>query len=158
MLVLFCIFFYCMIEIFTIINYHTNIQRKSSIENESRDGSMNSIIIKRVYDSYSEDDGYRVLVDRLWPRGISKEKINMNHWAKEISPSTELRKTFQHNADTMEEFKRRYYFELDNNEYSAEFIHQIKDKLKEGNVTLLYAAKDTVYNHAHVLKDWMNEK
>ncbi|MDD4088591.1 MAG: DUF488 domain-containing protein [Tissierellia bacterium] len=116
---------------------------------------MNEIKIKRVYAGSSEDDCYRILVDRLWPRGISKEKININKWAKEISPSTELRKTFKHDPDTMDEFKTRYNIELDNNEHAAGFINLIKDKLKEGNVTLLYAAKNEEYNHAVVLKEWL---
>ncbi len=119
---------------------------------------MHSIKIKRVYVELSQDDGYRILVDRLWPRGISKEKININNWAKEITPSTELRKTFNHNPDTMNEFKERYYYELESNEHSKEFVNLIKDKLKEGNVTLLYAAKNEEYNHAIVLKEWIEEK
>lgn len=119
---------------------------------------MHSIRIKRVYVELSQDDGYRILVDRLWPRGISKEKININNWAKEITPSTELRKTFNHNPDTMNEFKERYYYELESNEHSKEFVNLIKDKLKEGNVTLLYAAKNEEYNHAIVLKEWIEEK
>lgn len=119
---------------------------------------MYNIKVKRVYDETSEDDGCRILVDRLWPRGISKEKINIDMWAKKITPSTELRKTFSHDADTMEYFRTRYYFELSNNEHSVEFINLLKCKLKEGNVTLLYAAKNTEYNHANVLKDWIEEK
>ena len=116
---------------------------------------MHEIKIKRVYAGTSEDDGYRILVDRLWPRGISKEKINIDKWAKEITPSTELRKTFKHDPDTMGEFKIRYYFELDNNEHAVDFINLIKDKLNEGNVTLLYAAKNEKYNHAVILKEWI---
>ncbi len=121
----------------------------------AREFIMYNIKIKRVYAEQSEDDGYRILVDRLWPRGISKEKININLWAKEVAPSTELRKEFNHNPDTMDEFKIRYNFELDNNEHTAGFINLINDKLKEGNVTLLYASKNEEYNHAIVLKDWL---
>lgn len=116
---------------------------------------MYEIKIKRIYAESSEDDGYRILVDRLWPRGISKEKINIAKWAKEISPSTELRKTFKHDPDTMGEFKIRYILELDNNEHAAEFIDLLREKLKESNVTLLYAAKNEEYNHALVLKEWI---
>lgn len=115
------------------------------------------IKIKRVYAESSDDDGYRILVDRLWPRGISKEKININKWAKEITPSTELRKTFKHDPDTMEEFKIRYNFELDNNEDALVFIDLLRNKLKEGNVTLLYAAKNEEYNHAIILKEWIED-
>jgi uncharacterized protein YeaO (DUF488 family) len=120
-----------------------------------RRNTMHSIKIKRVYAAPSEDDGYRILVDRLWPRGISKEKININKWAKEITPSTELRKTFKHDPETMDEFRDRYYFELDNNEQAPDFINLMKDKLKEGNVTLLYAAKNEEYNHAIILKGFI---
>lgn len=119
---------------------------------------MYNIKVKRVYEDSSEDDGYRILIDRLWPRGISKEKINIQKWAKEITPSNELRKTFNHNPDTMEDFKERYYFELETNEHTVEFANLIKDKLQEGNVTLLYAAKNEEYNHAIVLKKWIEEK
>jgi len=118
---------------------------------------MCNIRVKIVYTESSEDDGYRILVDRLWPRGISKEKIKIDKWAKEISPSNELRKTFNHNPETMDEFKERYFFELDNNEHSAEFVNLIKDKLIEGNVTLLYAAKNEQFNHAIVLKEWIEK-
>ncbi len=116
---------------------------------------MYDIKVKRVYEEFSKDDGYRILVDRLWPRGISKEKINIAKWAKEISPSSELRKTFNHEPDTMGEFRERYYFELDNNEHAVEFINLIKEELKENNVTFLYAAKNEEYNHAVVLKEWV---
>lgn len=119
---------------------------------------MYGIKIKRVYDEAAEDDGFRILVDRLWPRGISKDRINIDKWAKEIAPSTALRKTFSHNEETMDLFKAGYYFELDNNEAAVEFIDLLKGKLKEGNVTLLYASKNTVYNHALVLKDWIEER
>lgn len=119
---------------------------------------MYNVNVKRIYAESSEDDGYRILVDRLWPRGISKEKINIDKWAKEITPSTELRKLFNHSEDTMEEFKIRYNFELDNNEHAVEFINLLKDKLQEGNITLLYAAKNEVHNHALALKEWIEEK
>lgn len=119
---------------------------------------MNHISVKRVYDDYSADDGYRILVDRLWPRGMRKEKIRLDRWAKEISPSTELRKSFRHTADTMEAFKQKYVFELDQNEQAPDFLALVKNKLAEGNVTLLYAAKDTVNNHANVLKGWIEER
>lgn len=119
---------------------------------------MNTINVKRIYEESSVDDGYRILVDRLWPRGFTKEKANIDKWAKGISPSTELRKTFSHDADTMEEFTRRYIDELDNNEYSYEFVNFVKDRLSKGNVTFLYAAKNVNMNHAIVLMNWIKEK
>ncbi|WFA09910.1 DUF488 family protein [Tissierella sp. Yu-01] len=114
--------------------------------------------IKRIYEGPDLEDGYRVLVDKLWPRGISKERAKLDYWAKGITPSTELRKYFCHDADKFEEFSKGYIFELDNNEASVEFINLIKDKLNEGNVTLIYAAKDPHINHAKVLKEWIEQK
>ncbi len=118
---------------------------------------INHLQVKRIYSEFSHTDGYRILVDRLWPRGITKEKAHIDYWAKEITPSTELRKTFNHDENTMDEFKIRYYLELDNNEHRVAFIDLICNKLNEGNVTLLYAAKNETYNHAHVLKEWIKE-
>ncbi len=118
---------------------------------------INHLQVKRIYSEFSHTDGYRILVDRLWPRGITKEKAHIDYWAKEITPSTELRKTFNHDENTMDEFKIRYYLELDNNEHRGAFIDLIRNKLNEGNVTLLYAAKNETYNHAHVLKEWIKE-
>ncbi len=118
---------------------------------------MNNIIIKRVYEEYAENDGYRILVDRLWPRGMTKEKAHIDDWAKIISPSTELRKTFNHDVDTWDEFRIRYLIELDNNERADEFISLIKEKLQHSNVTLLYAAKNKDINHAIVLKEWIED-
>ena len=118
---------------------------------------MNNIIIKRVYEEYAENDGYRILVDRLWPRGMTKEKAHIDYWAKIISPNTELRKTFNHDADTWDEFKIRYLIELDNNERADEFISLIKEKLQHSNVTLLYAAKNEDINHVIILKEWIED-
>lgn len=114
--------------------------------------------IKIIYEEVSTEDGYRILVDKLWPRGISKEKAKLDYWAKEITPSTELRKYFCHDAEKFDEFSKRYMLELETNELSVEFIDLIRGKLKEGNVTLVYAAKDPQINHALVLKDWIEEK
>lgn len=119
---------------------------------------MNTIKVKRIYEETSYDDGYRILVDRLWPRGFTKEKANIDKWAKSISPSTELRKTFNHDAETMDEFTKKYIYELDTNEYSFEFINYVKEKLSESNVTFLYAAKNVDINHAIVLMKWIKEK
>lgn len=118
---------------------------------------MNNIKIKRVYEEYTEEDGYRILVDRLWPRGITKEKAHINYWAKIMSPSTELRKTFKHDLDTWEEFRIRYMLELDNNEHGNEFVSLIKEKLQYGRVSFIYAAKNQELNHAIILKEWIEE-
>lgn len=119
---------------------------------------MNSIKLKRIYDPPEEDDGYRILVDRLWPRGVSKEKANIDEWANSVTPSTEIRKEFGHDPNLMEEFKRKYIYELDHNEFSGEFVDHVRQKLEHVNVTLLYAAKSRIVNHATILKDWLEEQ
>lgn len=119
---------------------------------------MNLIKIKRIYDPPEADDGYRVLVDRLWPRGVSKERASIDDWAKNITPSPEIRKEFHHDPDLMDEFRRKYIYELDNNEFAAEFADRIRDKLKDVNVTLLYAAKSRTINHAIILQEWLEEQ
>ena len=116
---------------------------------------MNKVSIKRIYDPVSETDGFRVLVDRLWPRGISKEKARVDLWAKEITPSSALRKEYHQHPDRFEEFRDKYNEELRNNEETAPFIALVKQKLREGNVTFLYAAKNMEANHALILKAWI---
>lgn len=107
------------------------------------------IKVKRIYESYDKKDGYRVLVDRLWPRGISKEKAHLDLWLKEIAPSTELRKWFGHDPKKWNEFEKRYKKELDD---KKELITQIKELENEHKqVTLLYGARDTEHNEAVVL-------
>lgn len=107
------------------------------------------IKLKRIYEPYSKDDGYRVLVDRLWPRGESKEKAHLDLWLKEIAPSTELRKWFGHDPNKWEEFEKRYKKEL---ESKPELFKQLKALLnKHKQVTLLYGARDIEHNDAVVL-------
>jgi len=108
--------------------------------------------IKRIYDNASSDDGFRVLVDRLWPRGVSKEKAKLDLWLKDIAPDPELREWFNHDPNKFKEFSARYKTELDKN--SA--VSELKKLLKEhGTVTLLYGAKDSTVNHAAVLRDYL---
>lgn len=116
-----------------------------------------SLKIKRIYDEANSTDGYRVLVDRLWPRGITKEKAKIDYWAKEITPSTEIRKTFKHEAERFADFKNAYLYELNNNIHAEEFLALMNEKLKIDNVTLLYAAKDDKINHVVVLKNWIEQ-
>lgn len=104
--------------------------------------------IKRVYEKPERDDGYRILVDRLWPRGISKASAEIDEWIKEIAPSTELRKWFNHEPEKFSEFKKRYKEELKTQVAELKKIHEISQKKK---ITLLYSAKDTQYNQAVVL-------
>ena len=118
---------------------------------------MNKLCCKRIYETPAETDGFRILVDRLWPRGIKKEKADINLWAKEIAPSNELRKWFSHDPEKYDEFKELYTKELNSNPQSQEFKDLCLQKIKDLNVTLLYAAKDEKYNNAVVLKDWLDE-
>lgn len=113
--------------------------------------------IKRIYEEAGAEDGYRILVDRLWPRGVSKERAALDYWAKEISPSSDLRKYFNHEMDRFEEFTGAYLYEISINKKSKEFLDLVIEKLRLGNVTLLYAAKDATINHVVVLKNWIEE-
>lgn len=113
--------------------------------------------IKRIYEAASNDDGYRILVDRLWARGVSKEEAELDNWFKDIAPSNETRKAFDHEEDKFENFEKKYLNELNKNKETKQFLDLIRDKLKLGNVTLLYAAKDQEMNNAVVLKKWLEE-
>jgi uncharacterized protein YeaO (DUF488 family) len=112
---------------------------------------MPSLRIKRVYEPPAPDDGVRILVDRLWPRGLSKEAAALDHWFKDIAPSPELRTWFDHREDRFDEFKQRYRIELKANPALADF----RKLTKSGKVTLLYAAHDQKVNHAVVLADYI---
>ena len=105
---------------------------------------------KRIYDAASAEDGFRVLVDRLWPRGITKEILGADAWMKEVAPSTDLRKWFQHEAPKWSEFKRRYFQELDQ---KPEVLDPLKREARKGTVTLLFSARDTKHNHAVALME-----
>ena len=108
------------------------------------------LTIKRVYDEPGKDDGTRILIDRLWPRGLSKEKARVDLWLKEISPSTELRQWFAHDPAKWAEFKTRYCAELRQN---GEQLTVLKQAIAKGTVTLLYGAKDEQHNDAIVLQE-----
>ena len=108
------------------------------------------IRIKRVYDPVSPDDGKRVLVDRLWPRGIKKEAARIDEWLKDIAPSDGLRKWFAHDPAKWDEFKDRYQRELKKN---VQPLEHLRKETEQGKVTLLFAAKDTEHNNAVVLKN-----
>jgi uncharacterized protein YeaO (DUF488 family) len=110
---------------------------------------MPPILIKRIYEPPSEEDGFRVLVDRIWPRGVSKKDAAIDHWAKDIAPSTELRKWFNHDPVRWNEFQKRYQQEL-KSQVSA--LRQVLEKGGGRRLTLLFAAKDTEHNQAVVLK------
>ena len=106
--------------------------------------------LKRAYEKPSKEDGLRILVDRLWPRGLTKDKAAIDVWLKEIAPSTALRKWFDHDPEKWNEFKKRYKAELKDNK---EQVAILKTHLKSGPVTLIYAAKDETHNDAIVLKE-----
>lgn len=109
---------------------------------------MNTIKIKRIYEDPSKNDGYRILIDRVWPRGVSKENAKLDDWMKDIAPSNELRKWFDHDPDKFDEFAKRYLKELN---YKKENLMEVRKKAKDQAVTLLYGAKDTEHNQGVVL-------
>jgi uncharacterized protein YeaO (DUF488 family) len=110
---------------------------------------------KRIYDDSSEDDGFRILVDRLWPRGMSNEKAKVDLWLKDIAPSDELRKWFAHDEKKWDEFKHSYFEEL---AQKAKLVSLIMEKSRQGNVTLLYGAKNEGLNNAVALKEYLLTK
>lgn len=117
---------------------------------------MTQIEIKRIYEPYQKSDGFRVLVDRLWPRGIAKVTAHIDLWDKGISPSTEVRQMFNHEDDKWVWFKKAYLSELKGNKVAVDsFLSQIKGKSK---ITLLYGAKSPDHNHAIILRDFLRKK
>ena len=110
------------------------------------------IKLKRVYEAVEEEDGYRVLVERLWPRGISKERANLNEWMKEIAPSPELRKWYAHDVEKWLDFKKKYIGELSQ---KSELVEALLQRSQQGTVTLIYAAQDEEHNSARVLKEYL---
>jgi uncharacterized protein YeaO (DUF488 family) len=112
--------------------------------------SDENVRLKRAYDSPAADDGQRVLVDRLWPRGVKKADAAVDHWAKELAPSTKLRKWFGHDPARWEEFRRRYSEEIN---HRADELDRLRDLALKGPVTLVYAARDEIHNDAVVLRE-----
>ena len=113
------------------------------------------IRVVRVYDAPKSSGGCRVLVDRLWPRGVKKEEIQVDHWAKELAPSAELRRWFGHDPDRWPEFRRRYFAELDSRPGAwQKLIHECGRR----RLTLLYAAKDEEHNNAVALREYLEDK
>ena len=107
---------------------------------------------KRVYDGAEDSDGFRVLVDRLWPRGVSKASAKIDLWAREISPSTELRRWYGHDPDKWSEFRSRYFGELEAN---RAHLQPILDRVRSGTVTLVYSSKEQQLNNATALKAFL---
>lgn len=116
---------------------------------------MLDIEIKRIYEPYAASDGYRVLVDKLWPRGISREKAHLDDWAKELAPSTAIRQAFNHEDDKWPAFKKSYLAELKVNPAVDVFLEVIRRRKK---TTLLFSAKNPAHNQAVVLRDYLKKR
>jgi uncharacterized protein YeaO (DUF488 family) len=110
------------------------------------------VILKRAYEAASPEDGRRVLVDRLWPCGVTTEQAEVDLWLKEVAPSTALRQWFGHDPKRWDEFRRRYRAELDAND---EAVEQLRDVIRKGRTTLVYGARDEAHNDAVVLADYL---
>lgn len=115
-------------------------------------GLAMNVKVKRIYDEPDKADGYRILVDRLWPRGFKKEKASIDLWLKDIAPSHELRKWFSHERERWPEFKNRYFQELRG---KSDLVELIRDRATKGKVTLVYGAKDEQFNNAVCLKEFI---
>lgn len=116
---------------------------------------MYQLRIKRVYAAAEESDGYRILTDKLWPRGMTKDKAAINKWAKEITPTNSLRQWFGHKRENFQAFTDQYIAELNANPAAPAFAKLCIELLQRHNVTLLYGAKDEECNHAIVLRNWI---
>lgn len=114
-----------------------------------------NIQVKRVYENPDPKDGFRILVDRLWPRGLSKESAKIDLWLKAVAPSNELRNWYRHDPQKWPEFRERYFAELDNN---TEAVNELMTHLRKRNVVFLYSAKELRFNNAVALKEYMKSK
>jgi uncharacterized protein YeaO (DUF488 family) len=111
-----------------------------------------SLRLKRAYEPPTASDGYRVLIDRLWPRGVSKEEARLDEWARELAPSSELRRWFGHDPAKFDEFRRRYRQELDSHD---EKLRDLRRRARNGRLTLVYGARDSEHNDAVVLAEML---
>ncbi|GAA5021833.1 DUF488 domain-containing protein [Streptomyces siamensis] len=114
------------------------------------------IFYRRVYESPTSKDGKRVLVDRLWPRGVSKAAAHLDEWLKEVAPSTDLRHWYHHDPERFAEFRRRYIAELGDPEHERA-VRELRDLAAHDKVTLLTATKDAEHSEAAVLAEWLND-
>lgn len=121
----------------------------------AKQNTANAIKLKRVYEPPQGSDGTRILIDRLWPRGIKKTDAAIDRWLKEIAPSADLRRWFGHRPERWPEFRRRYLAEL---QRRAELVEEIRNAAREGPVTLVYAARDEAHNDAVVLKELLDDQ
>lgn len=118
---------------------------------------MSTIKVKRIYEGVEHFDGKRVLVDRIWPRGVTKEEARLTDWMKEVAPSHQLRKFFGHIPERFEAFKALYLAELDADSVQP-FLQKLRIWTERDTITLLYAAKDKQYNHAVILKEYLDQQ
>lgn len=118
------------------------------------------IRIKRAYNEVEKSDGMRILVDRIWPRGVSKEEAQLDEWVKEVAPTNELRKWFDHEVDKYDDFKEKYKEELKRNDEQIKALEQLKKwtKKHDKNITLIFGAKDERHNQAAVLKEILDHQ
>ena len=114
-----------------------------------------AIQIKRVYDAPAPGDGRRILVDRLWPRGMSRQRAALDGWLKDAAPSTSLRRWYGHDPERFDAFRQRYQAELSTLPAACAAVKALRGMAREGTLTLLYAAKDAHINHAAVLRDYL---
>ncbi len=115
---------------------------------------MGQVDVKRVYEQAADEDGVRILVDRLWPRGVSKERAALSGWLKEVAPSPDLRRWWHHDPERFEDFARRYRTELDDNPALEDLLSIVRE---HDRTTLVYAAKDPAVNHALILRDYIRQ-
>ncbi|HSO06076.1 MAG TPA: DUF488 family protein [Pelomicrobium sp.] len=111
--------------------------------------------VRRIYEAPARGDGRRILVDRLWPRGLAKDKVKVDYWARDVAPSNELRRWYRHDRDKWDEFRRRYAAELDAN---GEAVAELERQIGSGAATLLFGAKETEYNNAVALKAYLEAR
>ena len=116
----------------------------------NRSIAASNVMLKRAYEPAEQRDGTRILVDRLWPRGVSKAEARLDQWIKEIAPSVELRTWFGHDPERWDEFRRRYRTELAQH---SETLKDLRRRARDGRITLVYSAKDEIHNDAVVLRD-----
>lgn len=115
---------------------------------------MGQVDIKRVYERAADEDGVRILVDRLWPRGVSKERAALSGWLKDVAPSPDLRRWWHHDPDRFDDFARRYRTELDDNPALEDLLSIVRE---HDRTTLVYAAKNPAVNHALILRDYIRQ-
>ena len=130
----------------------TGSVRHTSRLSHSSHSSVPRLAVKRAYEAPSRSDGFRVLVDRLWPRGLSKEKVKIDLWLRDVAPSNELRKWYSHDPAKWAEFKRRYYRELAG---AKEVLAQLRDQMAQGKVTLVFSSKEEKLNNAVALAEYL---